>query len=493
MTSPPIHPWRAFSLLAVAAFMTVMDLTIVNTALPTIGRKLHFSQTSLLWVVTAYGLAYGGFLLLGGRAADLLGRRRMIIAGLAVFTAASLGASLAGSEAVLIAMRAVQGLGAAMFLPAALSTVRNMFTEGAERNKALGIWGGLAALGATGGLVFGGLLTRFAGWQYVFLMNVPVGVVALLLIRRVVPETGVEVARRRYDPLGAVTVTGALVLLAYAIAQAPQVGWGAGRTIAELAIAAALLGAFVAIETRGEAPLMPLRIFRLQTLAGANAVGFLLGASFYSFIFIGTLYMQQVLGFSALQGGFAWALSGVASMLFAGVSQLLVTKGSAKLVMAFGMTVLGAGILWMTQAPVHGHYWANLFGPILVAVGMGTAFTFIPVSIAALAGVAEHEAGLASGLIYTSQELGGALGIAIASSIAASHSKTLLRSGDSIHAALTGGFHSALWVSGGIALLAIPVTFLLIRKDEMATAVAATAMRPPQPEPAAVRLALETD
>jgi EmrB/QacA subfamily drug resistance transporter len=482
--STPIHRWRAFSLLAVAAFMTVMDLTIVNTALPTIGRKLHFSQTSLLWVVTAYGLAYGGFLLLGGRAADLLGRRRMIMVGLGVFTAASLGASLAGSEAVLIAMRAAQGVGAAVFLPAALSTVRNMFTEGAERNKALGIWGGLAALGATFGVVFGGILTRFAGWQYVFLLNVPVGVVALMLIRRVVPETRVHTERRRYDPLGAVTVTGALVLLAYAIAQAPRVGWGAGRTIAELAIAAVLLAAFLVIESRGEAPLMPLRIFRLQTLAGANAVGFLLGASFYSFIFIGTLYMQQVLGFSALQGGFAWASGGIASMLFAGISQLLVTKGSAKLVMAFGMTCVGAGTLWLTQAPVHGHFWANLSGPILVGCGMGTAFSFIPISIAALAGVEEHDAGLASGLIYTSQELGGALGIAIASSIAASHATTLLRSGASVHAALTGGFHSALWVSGAIALLAIPFTFLLIRKDEMATAVAATALREPLPEPA---------
>src|SRR4051794_1742631 len=483
-TSPPVHRWRAFSLLAVAAFMTVMDLTIVNTALPTIGRELHFSETSLLWVVTAYGLVYGGFLLLGGRAADLLGRRRVIMAGLAVFTAASLGASLAGSEAVLIAMRAVQGFGAAMFLPAALSTVRNMFTEGAERNKALGIWGGLAAFGATAGVVFGGLLTHYAGWQYVFLMNVPVGVVALLLIRRVVPEDRVEVARRRFDPLGAVTVTGALVLFAYAIAQAPRVGWGASRTIAELAIAVALLGAFVVIESRGEAPLMPLRIFRLQTLAGANAVGFLLGASFYSFIFIGTLYMQQVLGFSALQGGFAWASAGITSMLFAGVSQTLVTKGSAKLVMAFGMTLVGVGILWTTQAPVHGHFWADLFGPFLVAVGMGSAFAFIPVSIAALAGVDEQDAGLASGLIYTSQELGGAVGIAITSSIAASHSAALVRGGDTARAALTGGFHSALWMSGAIALLAIPVTFLLIRKDEMATAVAATAIREPVPEPA---------
>jgi EmrB/QacA subfamily drug resistance transporter len=483
--SQPIHRWRAFSLLAVAAFMTVMDLTIVNTALPTIGRHLHFSQTSLLWVVTAYELAYGGFLLLGGRAADLLGRRRVIIAGLSVFTAASLGASLAGGEAVLIAMRATQGLGAAMFLPAALSTVRNMFAEGAERNKALGIWGALAALGATAGLVFGGLLTRFAGWQYIFWLNVPVGVVALLLIRRVVPETRVEAARRRYDPLGAVTVTGALVLLAYAVAQAPRVGWGSTRTIAELAVGVVLLGAFLAIESRSEAPLMPLRIFRLQTLAGANAVGFLLGASFYSFIFIGTLYMQQVLGFSALQGGFAWAASGVASMLFAGISQALVTKVSAKLVMAFGMTVLGVGIFWTAQAPVHGHYLGDLFGPFLVAVGMGTAFTFIPIQIAALAGVTEREAGLASGLIYTSQELGGALGIAIASSIAASHSLALARGGDTVRAALTGGFHSALWVAGVIALAAIPVAFLLIRKDEMAAAVAAaTVVAEPQPEPA---------
>ena len=408
--SQPVYRWRAFSVLAVAAFMTVMDLTIVNTALPTIGQKLHFSQTSLLWVVTAYGLAYGGFLLLGGRAADFFGRRRMIIAGLAVFTAASLGASLAGNESVLIAMRAVQGLGAAAFLPAALSTVRNMFTEGAQRNKALGIWGALAALGATGGLVFGDLLTRFAGWQYIFLLNVPVGVVALLLIRRVVPESRLDTVRRRYDPFGAVAVTGALVLLAYAIAQAPQTGWGTTRTILELVLAVALLGAFLVIESRGDAPLMPLRTFRRQTLAGANAVGFLLGASFYSFIFIGTLYMQQVYGFSALQAGFAWASAAITSMLFAGISQLLVTKGSAKLVLAFGMTVIGVGILWTTQAPLHGHFWGNLFGPFLLVVGMGTAFAFIPVSIAALAGVADHEAGLASGLIYTSQELGARSG-----------------------------------------------------------------------------------
>jgi EmrB/QacA subfamily drug resistance transporter len=471
--------------LAAAAFMTVMDLTIVNTALPTIGRDLHFSRTSLLWVVTAYGLAYGGFLLLGGRAADLLGRRRMTIVGLGVFTAASLGASLAASEALLISMRAVQGLGAATFLPAALSTVRNMFAEGAERNKALGIWGGLAALGATAGVTFGGLLTRFAGWQYVFLLNVPVGVVTLALIRRVVPETSRDAMRRRFDLFGALTVTGALVLLAYAIAQAPAVGWGHAQTIVEVAGSAVLMIAFVTIESRGEEPLIPLEIFRRRTLAGANAVGVLLGASFYSFIFIGTLYMQQVLGFSALQGGFAWAAAGITSMLFAGLSQYVVTKGSAKLVMAFGMAVIGVGILWATNAGVHGHFWANLFGPFVVAVGMGSAFGFIPVSIAALAGVSEREAGLASGLIYTSQELGGALGIAVASSIAASHFHTLVLGGDTARAALTGGFHAALWVSGGLALAAIPVAFLLIRNDEMNAAVAATAINA-APQPATI-------
>jgi Major Facilitator Superfamily len=299
-----------------------------------------------------------------------------------------------------------------------------------------------------------------------------------------VPETRAHIGRSSYDPLGAMTVTGALVLLVYAIAQAPRVGWGASRTIAELTIGVALLGAFLAIESRSEAPLMPLRLFRLQTLAGANAVGFLLGASFYAFIFIGTLYMQQVLGYSALQGGLAWAASGVASMLFAGISQALVTKVSAKLVMAFGMTVLGVGIIWFAQAPVQGRYLGNLFGPLLLGVGMGTAFTFIPIQIAALAGVAEREAGVASGLIYTTQELGGAVGIAIASSIAASRSTALLRGGDTARVALTGGFHSALWVCGAIALLAVPVTFLLIRKDEMAAAVAATMASEPQPQPA---------
>ena len=352
-----VRRWRAFAVLAVSFFMTVVDLAIVNVALPTIGRKLHMAESSLQWVVTGYALTFGGFLLLGGRAADLLGRRRILMAGLAVFTAASLGCGLATTDSVLIAMRGLQGLGAAIVLPAALSIVMNMFPEGAERNKALGVWGAIGASGATVGVIAGGLLTRYVGWQYIFFLNVPIGAAALLLAPRIVPESRLDTERRRYDPFGAVTVTGGLSLLVYAISNAPQAGWGTARTVSLLAVSAALLAAFVVIETRVEAPLMPLRIFRLKTLAGANAVGLLLGGSFFAFIFIGTLYMQQVLGYSALKAGLAWLAASLTSVAFAGLSQALVTRGSAKLVMAAGMAMIGGGILWATQAPVHGHFW----------------------------------------------------------------------------------------------------------------------------------------
>jgi MFS family permease len=355
-----------------------------------------------------------------------------------------------------------------------------MFEEGAERNKALGIWGGIGAGGATVGLIAGGLLTRYAGWQFIFLLNVPIGATALALAPRLVPESRLGSVRRRFDPFGAITGTGGLVLLVYAISQAPQIGWGATRTLALLGLSVVLLAAFLVIESRVEAPLLPLRIFRLRTLAGANAAGLLLGGSFFAFIFVGTLYMQQVLGYSALQTGVAWLATSVTSVALAGLSQLLVTRGSAKVVMAIGMTLIGGGVLWATQVPVHGHFFKDLLGPLFI-VGAGTAFAFIPVSIAALAGVAEREAGLASGLLNTSQQLGGAIGIAIASSVAASHSKALLHTGSAAPAALTGGFQAAFWVLGAIALLAVPVIFLLIRQDELATAVARTATRDPRP------------
>ncbi|HEV2256374.1 MAG TPA: MFS transporter [Streptosporangiaceae bacterium] len=470
-----VRRWRAFALLAAAFLMTIVDLTITNVALPTIGRKLHFPEQDLQWVVTAYSLTFGGFLLLGGRAADMLGRRRLFMAGLATFTAASLACALATTDTFLIIMRGLQGLGAAVLLPAALSIVMNMFAEGAERNKALGIWGGIAATGATIGLLAGGLLVRYAGWPYIFYLNVPMGAAALLLARRVVPESRLHGVRRRYDPLGAVTVTGALVILVYAISQAPTVGWTAIRTLALLAASAALLAGFLVIETRAEAPLLPLRLFRLKTLAGSNAVSFLLGASFFSFFFTGTLYMQQVLGYSALKTGVAWLATSLTALALAGPAQILVTRASAKLVMAAGMTLVGAGILWATQVQVHGHYWANLAGPLFLAGG--AAFAFIPVSIGALAGVTEHDAGVASGLLNTSQQIGGAIGVAVASTVAATHSRLLLSQGHAAAAALTGGFQWAFWVTGLTALAAVPVTFLLIRRTELARAVAISTQR----------------
>jgi EmrB/QacA subfamily drug resistance transporter len=478
-----VRRWRAFSLLAVAYFMTAVDLLVVNVALPTIGVKLHFAESDLQWVVTAYALAFGGFLLLGGRAADLLGRRRVFTAGLALFTAASLGCALATTSTFLIIMRGIQGLGAAAVLPAALSIVMNMFPEGAERNKALGIWGAIGASGATVGVLAGGALTRYAGWPYIFYLNVAVGGAALLLARRVVPESRLHGARRRYDPLGAITVTGALVLAVYAISQAPTVGWTAVRTPALLASAAALLAAFAVIEARAESPLLPLRLFRLKTLAGSNAVGFLLGASFYGYIFIGTLYMQQVLRYSAMRTGLAWLIVGLTGVAMAGPAQLLVTRTSVRLVMAAGMTLTGSGILWLTQAPAHASFWGNLVGPFILTGAV--TWVFIPVSIGALVGVRERDAGIASGLIDSSQQLGGAIGIAVASTVAAVRSRALLGQGHAVADALAGGFHGALWVCGLVGLTAVPVALVLVRRTEVGPAASGAPQRKaPAPAPA---------
>jgi MFS family permease len=320
-------------------------------------------------------------------------------------------------------------------LPAALSIVMNMFSEGAERNKALGAWGGIAASGATVGLIAGGLLTSYIGWPYIFYLNVPIGALALLAARRIVPESRLETSRRRYDPLGGLTVTAGLLLLVYALSQAPTDGWSGARTVSLIIAAAVLLLAFLIIETRVEAPLLPIRVFRLKTVAGANAVGLLLGGSFFAFVFVGTLYMQQVLGYSALKTGLAWLAASLTSVAFAGVSQALATRISAKYVMAVGMGLIGGGILWATTIPVHGRFWSDLAGPFFVA-GAGTAFAFIPVSIAGLA-------------------------------------NTLTSAGADTAAALTGGFQWALWVCGAIGLAAIPIALLLVRRDDLAHAAPA--------------------
>jgi EmrB/QacA subfamily drug resistance transporter len=464
-----LHRWRAFALLAVSYFMTTVDLTVVNVSLPTIGRDLHFGATSLQWVVTVYALGYGGFLLLGGRIADLFGRRRILMSALGVFTLASLGCALAPSNAVLIGSRAIQGLGAAVMLPTAMSIVTSIFQEGAERNKALGIWGALGAAGGTIGLLTGGLITRYVGWQYIFYLNVPIGTLTLALAPGLLPRGASRATNRRFDLPGALVGTGGLVLLADAISQSPQYGWGAARTIALLAAAVALLAAavallaaFLVIENRTESPILPLSIFRLPTLTGAITAGLLIGGSFFAFLFVGTLYMQQVLHYSSLQTGLAWMSGSVPSIAFAGVSQRLVTRRGPKVALVIGVSLVATGVMWGTQIPVHGHFLANLAGPFALA-GAGTAFSFIPISIAVLAGVRQHQAGLASGLMNTSIQLGAALGIAIASSVAASHTQALLRTGTAAPTALAAGYHHAMWLLGAIALLALPATFGLIR------------------------------
>lgn len=476
------RPWRAFALLAVAAFMTAVDMLIVNVALPTIGTKLHFAESDLQWVVTAYAVAFGGFLLLGGRAADLLGRRRVFMVGLALLTASSLACALATTGTFLIIMRGVQGLGSALLLPAALSIVMSMFPEGAERNKALGIWGAMGASGATVGVLAGGALTRYAGWQYIFYLNVAVGATALLLACRVLPESRLERAQRRYDPLGAITVTGALVLLVYAISQAPAVGWATARTLALLASSALLLAGFLVIEARAQAPLLPLRLFRLRTLTGSNAVGFVLGAAFYGYIFTGTLFMQQVLGYSAMKTGLSWLVVGVTGAVLAGPAQSLVTRASLRGVMAAGLTMTGAGILWATQLPAQGSFWAHLAGPFFLT---GTVtWVFVPVSIGALVGITERDAGVASGLIDSSQQLGGAIGIAVASTVAATRSRFLLGHARAATDALAGGFHWAFLICGLICLTGVPVALILVRRAEATQTTVAADTQHLAPAPA---------
>src|SRR6058998_222234 len=426
MTSNP-HRWRILAVVATAFFMTILDVSIVNVALPSIGRSLDFSRENLQWVITAYAIAFGGFLLLGGRAADLLGRRRIFMIGVGLFTIASLVCGLAQSEGMLIVARAVQGLGGAIITPAALSIVMTSFEEGADRNKALGIWGALGGSGAAVGVLAGGVLTKYLGWEWIFFVNVPVGALVLVLTPRIVPESRREGAERSYDALGAVLVSCGLALRVYTISRAPDVGWATTRTILLLIASGALLVAFLVNERRIHDPLMPFHIFRVRTVAGANAVGALLGAVLFANFFLLTLYVQNVLGYSALKTGVTFVATAGTAVVAAGVAQALTTKVGPKPVIAVGLALLTAGMLWYSQIPVHGRFVSDLL-PGYLMVGVGIAFAFVPVSIAALAGVVEREAGLASGLINTSQQIGGAIGTAVASTIFATHFKALLKS-----------------------------------------------------------------
>jgi len=473
VNGPDPTRWKALTIVCAAFFMTVLDVSIVNVALPSIGRALHFSEDSLQWVITAYAITFGGFLLLGGRAADFLGRRRIFLVGVIIFTAASFMCGLSWSEGVLIASRAVQGFGAALITPAALSIITTAFSEGAERNKALGIWGAIGGSGAAVGVLAGGILTKYAGWEWIFFVNVPVGVLAFALATRYVHESK---AQRVPTPdwAGAVTVTSGLALLVYAVSNAPAHGWGSTWTVSRLIGAVVLLGAFLVIEARAKDPLMPFHIFRVRTVAGANVAGLLLGAMVFANFFILTLYVQNVLGWSALRTGVTFIATAGSAILWAGVAQALTTRIGAKIVMAIGFAAMVVAMILYTRVPVNGTFVSDLL-PAYLLMGFGLPFAFVPVSIAALAGVEAEESGLASGLINTAQQIGGAVGVAVASSIAISHFNHLVSSGKPAPLALTSGYQWAFWVMAGLGIAGLIASVVLIRSDQL------------QPAPEAIR------
>jgi EmrB/QacA subfamily drug resistance transporter len=475
MTPASDRRWLTLAIVGAAFFMTVLDVAIVNVAIPSIQIDLHIDEQTVQWVITAYAITFGGFLLLGGRMADLLGRKLIFLVGLALFTAASLVCGLANSSNVLIGSRAVQGLGAAIISPAALSIVTTTFREGAERNKALGIWGALGGSGAAVGVLAGGVLTKYLGWEWIFFVNVPVGAVVLMLTPRIVPESRCEGSERNYDALGAVLVSGGLALLVYTISRAPDVGWATARTILLLVASVALLVAFLVNERRVDDPLMPFHIFRVRTVTGANVVGALLGAVLFANFFLLTLYVQNVLGYSALKTGVTFVATAGTAVVAAGVAQALTTKVGPKPVIAVGLALLTGGMIWYSQIPVHGSYASDLL-PGYLMVGVGIAFSFVPVSIAALAGVAEREAGLASGLINTSQQVGGAVGVAIASTVFTTHFKSLTSDGKPLPDALTGGYAWAFWALAVFAVLALIAALTLIKREDMSEAPAAAAV-----------------
>jgi EmrB/QacA subfamily drug resistance transporter len=462
--------WKALTVVCAAFFMTILDVSIVNVALPSIETALDFSRANLQWVITAYAITYGGFLLLAGRLADLYGRRRVFIIGVVIFSIASLFCGLAWSEGVLIASRAVQGVGAAVITPSALSIVMTTFDEGAERNKALGIWGALGGGGAAVGVLAGGILTTYLSWRWIFFVNVPVGALAFLATPRFVRESRAE-EKKSLDVAGAVTVTAGLALLVFAVSKAPDHGWGSGWTLSRLAVAILLLLAFVGIEARAKHPLMPFNIFRIKTVAGANVCGLLLGAITFANFYLLTLYVQQVLGYSAIKTGLTFVVTAGSAVLWAGLAQSLTTRLGVKPVLAAGFIAMTAGAVWYTQIPASGSFVSALL-PGYLLIGFGLPFTFIPVSIAALAGVSHDEAGLASGLINTTQQIGGAVGIALCASVFLSRFNHLIEvHGKSyVKQAFTSGTALAFWVLVGISVAAFVAGVVLIKREELAPA-----------------------
>ncbi len=462
MISSDRKKWFALALILSVQFMTVLDIAIVNVALPSIQVDLGFSQENLQWVISAYALFFGGFLLLGGRMADLLGRRRIFMFGTIVFTLGSLLCGFAWSEASLIGSRAFQGFGAAMLTPAALSILVAMFAEGRERNIALGAWGAVGGVGAAAGVLLGGVLTDLLSWEWIFFVNVPVGIAALILTPFLLSES-LDKHGQGFDVIGALLITSALTLLVLGITQGQAWGWTSGKTIAVLVASAILHVAFLIWERRQRDPLVPLSIFvRLQTLTAANIVGFILGTALFAMFLMLTLYMQQVLGFSPLETGVGYLAVAGTAIIWANVAAAAVTRVGVKPALVFGMSMMTLGLLYFTQVSANGTYWSDLFPGFLI-VGIGMPFAFVPVTIAAVAGTKPQEAGLASGLINTSQQIGGAVGIAILSTIAVSTTSDAVATGTETTIALTEGFQAAFWAGAAIAFAGVLVSLFLVR------------------------------
>ncbi|HEY6525973.1 MAG TPA: MFS transporter [Solirubrobacteraceae bacterium] len=475
--SPPsgaTSKWLVLVIACLAQFMVVLDATVVNIALPSVQRGLHFSPANLQWVVNGYTLFFGGFLLLGGRAADLLGRKRLFVAGVLLFSIASLLNGFAQSSGMLIGGRALQGLGGALVSPAALAIITTTFTDASERTKALGVWSAIAASGAAVGLLMGGVLTDLASWRWVFFVNVPVGIITIALALRYVAESRIEVEHRSFDLAGAVTVTGGLVLLVYAIVKAQSYGWGSGKTIGLLAVAVALLGAFLVIESRSKAPLVRLSIFRVRTLAVGDSVLLLVASGMFGMFFFASLYVQEILGYSPLRAGLAFLPVTAGIVIGAGVAQPLIKRVGVRNVSIAGIALAAAGMLVLTQLPVHGQYVSDLLvGLLPMSLGMG--LTFVPITLMATSGVSDDDAGLASGLFNTAQQVGGSLGLAILSTLAASQTARVLHgtSQAAVLAARVSGYHvaflaAAIMLGAGVVILVVALRPSHMREVERA-------------------------
>jgi EmrB/QacA subfamily drug resistance transporter len=467
--TPDPRRWIALILLTATQFMLIIDVSIVNVALPTIERELDFTDSSLQWVASAYALTFGGFLLLGGRMADLLGRRRLFMAGLAVFTVASLACGFANTNNLLIAARAVQGLGGAMIAPAALSILSTTFAEGEERNKALAVWGAVSGAGGAVGVLLGGVLTEYVGWEWVFFVNVPIGLAAIVLAPRLLRESRVEDAIRSFDVIGAILVTASLSLLVYTVVKTDEYHWFSGRTLGFFAISAVLMVAFLINERRAANPLLPLSIFKLPTIVGANVVGFMLGAAIFAMFFLLALYMQGAagLGYSPIRSGLGYLLVACTIIVSAGASQALVGRLGVRTVLLTGLALLTLGLLFFSRVSPHGSYLSDL-APGFILAGVGLGFAFIPVTIAALMGISDDEAGLASGLINTSQQIGGAVGVALLATVFTSRTAEQIHAGVAQDVAYTDGLSRAFLVGAVMTLLGLVAAVVLIRGGKQA-------------------------